>query len=273
MLPACLLASGAWAQSAQGAATPPVRAAQNPQLRSQISMLEAVLERAVQQGVSKAIEKVPGAELSGPIWIGQQRARGFHVDGYGVFFDISVPELPVTITWSVQMLGLNDAALRTELARLSAAVASVTDSKQRTELEQATASLQRLAGASNASAAPAPPTGGATPTRVANQAQPPQAPFSQMVAPPDAPTPPQLRAIYRAEMQAVLIDAVLDQGRLLQMGPDERLTLAARMEGSGLTTSQDPTVFLTIRGRDLAALNTGRISREEAQKGIEVVWK
>lgn len=282
MLPACLLAGSAAAQTAAGNPAASARPAQNTQLRSQISILEAVLERSVQEGVSRALgevsktlEKMPGfVQLDVPIWSG--RARGFHVDNYGVFFDVDVPDLPLNTTWSVQMVTLNDQFFRSELSKLSDAVAAVTDSRQRAVLESALARLQRATGADS----PASPPGL---TRVANPTQPPDT----RPAAPSAQTPPssamtqtqmrdldaEIRGIYRAAMQEVLIDTMLDQGRMLQIGPDERLTLAARVDRSGLAASKDPTAFLTIRGRDLAALNAGRITREEAKKLIEVVWK
>ena len=45
------------------------------------------------------------------------RARGFRLDGYGVFFDVEVPSLEGTLPWSFRTLDQNDlgldAALRT----------------------------------------------------------------------------------------------------------------------------------------------------------------
>ena len=45
------------------------------------------------------------------------RARGFRLDGYGVFFDVEVPDLGGTLTWSYMTLDQNalglDAALKT----------------------------------------------------------------------------------------------------------------------------------------------------------------
>lgn len=289
ILPACLLAAGASAQSAQGAAAPPARAPQNAQLRGQISILEAVLERAVQEAVSRALaevtralEKMPGfIQLNVPMWTVQQRARGFHVDGYGVFFDIDVPDFPATATWGMQIATLNDGLLRGELAKLSEAITSVTDSRQRLGLDQAMARVKRAAG-TNDTALPSAPASGAAATRVNQPGQAPPGralpPFVEL--PSSLPTQAQIRDIetqtrdiYRAAMKDVLIDTMLDPGRMLQIAPDERLTLAARLEGSGLATSQDPTVFLTLRGRDLAALYAGHIGREEAKKLVEVVWK
>ena len=283
IVPVCLLAPVASAQTPPGGATSP-QAAQYAQLRSQISILEAVLERSVQEGVAKALgeisktlEKMPGfVRLDVPIWTG--RARGFHVDGYGVFFDVDVPDLPLNTTWTVQMATANDAFVRGELSRMGDAIAAIADPRQRVALQTALARLQRAVGADTAVADATAPSGVAA-TRVSNATQAPaRAPQAEdalipMPAKTQGGLESEIRTIYRSSISEVLIDTMLDQGRLLQLGPDERLTVGARVDRSGLAASKDPTVLLTIRGRDLSALYASRISREEAKKLVEVVWK
>ena len=44
--------------------------------------------------------------------------RGFRLDGYGVFFDVEVPSLDGTLTWSLRTLDQNDLGLQSALAVL-----------------------------------------------------------------------------------------------------------------------------------------------------------
>ena len=56
------------------------------------------------------------------------RARGFRLDGYGVFFDVEVPSLEGTLPWSFRTLDQNDLgidnALRTLRSFVEAAAAN-----------------------------------------------------------------------------------------------------------------------------------------------------
>ncbi len=50
------------------------------------------------------------------------RARGFRLDGYGVFFDVQVPSLEGTLPWVFQTLDQNDLQLDNALRMLKAYV-------------------------------------------------------------------------------------------------------------------------------------------------------
>ena len=43
------------------------------------------------------------------------RARGFRLEGYGVFFDVEVPSLEGTLPWSFRTLDQNDLGLDSAL--------------------------------------------------------------------------------------------------------------------------------------------------------------
>ena len=84
------------------AQAPPQGATNTDELRSRqrIFMMEGVLERAVQLGVDNLRRRVRSvmpddALLQG----GVAQARGFPLDGYGVFFDIEVPTLRRSLAW------------------------------------------------------------------------------------------------------------------------------------------------------------------------------
>ena len=61
--------------------------------RLQIAAMEGVLERAVQLGAQRLIQQVQ-AVSSDMLFIARAaRAKGFWLDGYGVFFDVDVPAM------------------------------------------------------------------------------------------------------------------------------------------------------------------------------------
>ena len=60
------------------------------------------------------------------------RARGFRLDGYGVFFDVVVPSLDTTVLWSIRTLDQNDLGLESALKALQAHVRNAGDVEPRT---------------------------------------------------------------------------------------------------------------------------------------------
>src|SRR5215216_829807 len=73
--------------------------------RQKISMMEGVMERAVSNGADNVLrqmrEIVPVAE-SPLMLLGQPHVRGFRLDGYGVFFDVEVPALRLSMAWALR---------------------------------------------------------------------------------------------------------------------------------------------------------------------------
>jgi len=69
------------------------------------------------------------------------------------------------------------------------------------------------------------------------------------------------------------IDAMVDYGTTLNLGQDEWLTVAARDNGDGIIPgdlNEMVTITLRLRGRDLADVKAGRLSRDEARQRVEV---
>jgi len=113
----------AMAWLALGAAAAPA-AAQNVQARTdaeqkqsryQIGQMERVLEGAVEHGATMMRDRlqavVPPAQAQ--LLIQENaHARGFRLDGYGVFFDVIVPSLDGSLTWSLRTLDQNDLGLQ-----------------------------------------------------------------------------------------------------------------------------------------------------------------
>src|SRR5262245_342462 len=79
------------------------------QQRYQIGVLERVLEGAVEHGVTVTRDRLQAlAQMPADLLVSDNaHARGFRLEGYGVFFDISVPTFDATL-WTWQTLDRND---------------------------------------------------------------------------------------------------------------------------------------------------------------------
>jgi hypothetical protein len=195
------------------------------------------------------------------------RVRGFRLDSYGVFFDVEVPSLNGTLTWSLRTLDQNDLGLQSALNVLKTHVNADGDvglqqALKRIELQVGPATLAGQTvpvapGSRNA-------TGGAASVAEA-QAGVPAQPIDPILDNPNA--------AYRTEVVQALVDAMLDYSGPLAIGPEEWLTIAARgiEERPRLAPADaDPqTVIIRVRGTDLAAFRGGQIPREEVVKRID----
>jgi hypothetical protein len=70
--------------------------------REQIGVMEGVLAEAVKNGARRAGRDFQ-PNLPGVLSLtGQARARGFILEGYGVFFDVEIPSLLKSVAWMMQ---------------------------------------------------------------------------------------------------------------------------------------------------------------------------
>ena len=248
LVPACLVASAVCAQPAPAPAA--TQASQPPQLRSQMSIMEGILERAVGEGIRGAVAQMP--DVLGPWMLGTPaRVRGFKLEGYGVFFDVEVPALPMTITWSLQVINRNnEVVLVNDLNSMRQVVANVPDEKTRVTLARIIDRLEAHVSGAPLSEAPV---------------------RSATAVPAVRPSPGD---VYTSEVQRALVNAMLEEGTRLQIAPDDWLTVAAcDSQGSGRIAPGEPqllTLYLSIKGKDLVALRAGQITREEAAKRVVV---
>ena len=73
-------------------------------LRHHIYVMEGALAHAVDYG-AKQLNREILAVMPGVFMLeGQARARGVHLDGYGVFFDVRVPMMRQSMMWSLRMM-------------------------------------------------------------------------------------------------------------------------------------------------------------------------
>jgi hypothetical protein len=225
-------------------ARPAPAGAEQARARFQLSLMEGVLEKAVEQAAREVARQMQPVSPDLFMWGSMARARGFRLHGYGVFFDVEVPTLRRSVAWSFQIIGPPDAALQ----ELRDHVRTISDPKTKEQLDQALRRLELQLPASEQGGQPG----------VAKTATPPVDP----------------NEVYTGEVTSRLLDAMLDFSGL-QVAKDEWLTVAARdSEGPTRLTPDEPyeivTVFLQIKGSDLLAFREGRLTREEARKRVDV---
>ena len=72
---------------------------------------------------------------------GAARARGFWLDGYGVFFDVDVPAMRRSLTWTLRVLEQGDRGLGPRARRAQATCRTVENPAARRDLQQ---TIQRI---------------------------------------------------------------------------------------------------------------------------------
>src|SRR5436305_972221 len=83
------------------------------QTHYQIGVMERVLEGAVEHGAANLRERLQAVFPDAPaqlLILDNPRVRGFRLDSYGVFFDVEVPSLNGTLTWTLRTLDPGSAA-------------------------------------------------------------------------------------------------------------------------------------------------------------------
>lgn len=236
-------------------------------VRFQIAAMEGVLERAVQLGARRLSQQVQAVSPDMLVIAGAARAKGFLLDGYGVFFNVDVPALRRSLAWSFRQLGRPDGSVDAAIASLRRNLQSVNDPAARREMEEAIQRLARIAG---------PVPGGVGPGVQHVSAS----GGAQTVSSVPASVTPQQAAIiddpgvaYTNEVKSALVDAMLDYGAPIPIGDDQWLTIAARDDNDSRLGGGDPydvsTIMLRISGADLAAFRAGKLTREEALAKVE----
>jgi len=240
------------------------------QSRYQVGQMERVIEGAVEHGVTvirdrfQQLMQMPADQLV----TDNAHARGFRLEGYGVFFDVTVPTFELSsLVWSLRTLDQNDLGLQRAVTALEEHVkqqgdASLEQALKRLELQVGPVALSRVAAPAVAGARSAV---GSAATTTADAA--PQAPLSDpILADPNE--------AYRAEVIQAIKDAMLDHSSSLAIGAGEWLTIAARGNDDrprlAPADSDARTRIIRLRGSDLAAFLARQITREDALQRIEV---
>jgi hypothetical protein len=246
-------------------------AADQRQARYQVGAMERVLEAAVEHGATVIRDRVQAFAPTEMILLDAARVRGFRLEGYGVFFDVTVPSFEWSTLWSLRTLDQNNLGLESALGKIKAYVehssdADVQQAFKRIELQVAPVAVAQsrlapgAAGARNAVGSAA-----TVNDQAAGRSGAAPRPDDNLLSDPNE--------AYRTEVMQALQDAMLDHGAPLHIGSDEWLTIAAR--GDEERTRLAPadtnkqTIVVRLRGADLSAFLSGQLTREEALKRIE----
>jgi hypothetical protein len=237
--------------------------------RYQIGQLEGILRSAAEHGAqvtrARARTVIPGDLLLND----EVRVRGFRLDGYGVFFDIDMPDLEETTSWVYRVLDRNalgfDSALRDLREFIEASGnANLRQALQRVEMQVAPSGVAQAASAASVTRPPAQSLTGSAASTGANRA--PGAPIDPILTDP--------QGVYRAEVGEALIDAILDHSSGLRLAPTDLFTVAVRGKEAAVRVSpadtESPTIQISVRGEDLRALLAREITREEARKRVTI---
>ncbi len=251
------------------------------EMRRHIYVMEGALAQAVDFG-AKQLNRQILTVMPGVFMLeGEARARGVHLDGYGVFFDVRVPMMRQSMVWSLRMMmDQDDAANQALVTDLRKQLQGITDPGTRASLEKAIRQLERQAPGAAARNArvtpglvtpdPATPAVGAATAAGLSASRPPAPPPADSVWAQD-PNRAYTEAVTRA-----LVDAMIDYSTPISLGPEQWLTVAARDdEGRSSLAPQDPleevvTMIYRIKGSDLLAYRTGRIDRDEVRKRVQM---
>lgn len=284
VLAGAMLVTALPAQAQDANAPSPGRRAQQYQARFQIAAMEGVLERAVMLGAQNVRVQVQAIAPELLVINGAARARGFWLDGYGVFFDVDVPPMRRGLMWSFQMLNYGgrpgvDGALRS----LRREAESIENPAIAARLRQAIGRLEQemgpLPASSRGAAERAARADTSLPVTRADDSNP-------GTPPPAAPEPrPELTPgqvailedpgiVYTTEVKNALIEAMIEYSAPIPLAADEWLTIAARdREGSRVQAGapyEVSTLLLRIRGEDLAAYRAGHIDGREVRTRVEI---
>ena len=269
------------AQEPQAAPARPIPPLNMNDIRHHIYVMEGALARAVDYG-AKQLNREILAVMPGVFMLeGEARARGVHLDGYGVFFDVRVPSMRQSMVWSLRMmLDQGDAANQAAIEELRRSMQGVTDPNTRASMERAVRQLERQVPAPagrNPQVTPgvvvsepsSPAVGAQTATGMA-------APRPAPMAPPDSAWAKDPNRAYTEAVTRALVDAMIDYSTPMNIAAEQWLTVAARDdEGRDSLAPQDPleevvTMIYRIKGSDLQLYRTGKIDRDEVRKRVQM---
>ena len=200
---------------------------------------------------------------------GAPQARGFRLEGYGLFFDVEVPAFRRTMAWALRtMVDEHGLAASNAVTQLKSYIATVTDPRMRAQLELALRRLELQVGPVAPQGVQAAASAGRAQTVGATQT----VPAAQAIDPAIVDDP---NGAYTHEVSVSIIDAMIENSGPLPLGDDEFLTVAARdnVRPDRLVpgdTSNITSIVFRIKGSDLAAYRAGRITLEQARSKVEV---
>jgi hypothetical protein len=221
------------APAAAGAQTPIRTTVDQRQRQEKISIMEGTLTSSVGVAAQRVAKDVKSIDSTAMLFAGTARAKGFMLEGHGVFFYVEVPTLDLSVMMTVQQFERS--------------------AQQKAEAQQQQPPASDAQQVNNLRPdAPAQPL----PTAVESLAS--LAAEGQK---------------WRATVRMALIDAMLDNSKNLELKPDEWLTIAARGSETDLMPNEIlnlTTTVLRVKGSDLADFLAGKLTKDEARLKVEV---
>ena len=235
------------------ALTPALAHAQQPSpetqpLRKQVQLMEGLLARAGAVAAETIARRLQELEPALQAFIGPSRARGFILEGHGIFFHVEVPALSGTVVWS-QMAQQRDTQIGNALNNMKRALADMPDTPSRQQALQAVAVLTRQAG----------------PVKANANVEVAAANVSSLTS--DAVWDPNEE--YKQEVRRELIDAILNHSLPLNVGADQWLEVGAHMSETP-QSQRGTTLMIRVKGSDLAIFAADPARREEIRNKVEV---
>ena len=228
------------------------RSREEQRRRDQIRIMEGVLVQAVRLGaeeVSKEMERFEPAGVT--VLTGAPRARGFLLDGYGVFFDVEIPDMNQSVIWSMMNVQ-RDRQLFNAVDSLRSVFDSIPPGPNR---QQAEAALQLVTKTVGSPRGP--------------QGQPAPAPGQVSAAATAMPDP---NVLYSDAVKNALVEAMLGYSVQMDLGPEQWLTVAARASESPIAQpglSDLITIVMRVKGSDLSTYHADPTKRDEIRQRVK----
>jgi hypothetical protein len=242
--------------------------------RNQLRLMEGVLVQAVRLGAEQVGKELERYEPTGvTVLLGIPRARGFVLDGHGLFFDVEIPDMNQSVVWSV-MMARREQQVGNAIDSLRAALRLMPAGPPMQQAQMALQVVEKTVGPIQPDAQ----------TGVPGELQPgiQTAAQSEKSAPSGEPAPgqvkaataiaPEPRALYRAAVIDAVSEAMLDYSLQMALGPEEWLTVATRGSEGPLTSQglSDPTtIILRVKGSDLAIYHAEPPRRDEIRQKVK----
>jgi len=203
----------------------------------QINLFEGTLERAVTNAARRVAKEVQEHTSNANFMTTDAHAKGFILDGYGVFVYVEIPALDLNLTVGLML---------DQIER---------DAQQKPETDRSKGTANTVSERPETKADPAP------------------APAVPRTAREALKSVMDTGEKYRNEVKLQLTDAMLDFSKNLELKPDEWLSVAAQGSDGALTPGeilQLTTVVLRVKGSDLSDYFAGRLTKEEARAKVEL---
>jgi hypothetical protein len=249
--------------------------------RYKVRVMEGVLEKSVQQAALRLNEQLRRVSPDLIQLTGAAHARGYRLEGYGLFFDVEVPAaMRQTMGWTARVMRQQQQGVSEALGSLKR-IAGELDPKTRAEAERAMHQIELAVQPAPRARVERSMAGMPSAVEAATSTVPAPAPAAPADAPAAMPAPADADALiwsspdlaYEAQVREALIGAMLDWGALLPLGADEWLTVAARDNQDVVMPGAAPdvvTIILRVKGSDLAERLAGRLSPDDLRRRVDV---